>query len=168
MKSSEIIKKIQEIDPTGEMEVCIENEDIFMIQQKPAYWNGRLQRLIWNENRITGAEILQTGNKICITPLGIEELVYTYPDIPINLSDLAPQTRKSWLDSITQWRETARKLEKEVNAGMEAFGFRKCDSSPKEGAVTQELEERLERNREIFDNLCEELKKGDNVEGSAI
>ena len=42
MKTNELIKLLQEVDPKGEFEVCIENSDIESYDILPAYYDGRI------------------------------------------------------------------------------------------------------------------------------
>ena len=46
MKSKELIRLLQEEDPSGEVEVCVQNFDILGIHTEPAYWDGSLQVLM--------------------------------------------------------------------------------------------------------------------------
>jgi len=48
MKSKKLIELLQAEDPTGEIEVCIGNQDVFCLESKPAYWDGCPQILIRN------------------------------------------------------------------------------------------------------------------------
>ena len=45
MKVKDLIKQLQELDPTGEIEVCVGNSDIIDISLFPAYYDGYLQVL---------------------------------------------------------------------------------------------------------------------------
>lgn len=40
MKSKELIKQLQEIDPSGEIEVGVGRSDIYFVSKYPAYYDG--------------------------------------------------------------------------------------------------------------------------------
>ena len=44
MKTKDLIKLLKEADPTGEEEVCIDNNPVWFVQRMPAYYDGRLVR----------------------------------------------------------------------------------------------------------------------------
>ena len=44
MKTKDLIKMLKEADPTGEEEVCIDNQPVWFVQRMPAYYDGRLVR----------------------------------------------------------------------------------------------------------------------------
>jgi hypothetical protein len=80
MKSKELIRQLQEYDPTGETEVCIHNADIHYISVEPAYWDGRLQVLVRDKSKepyfsIVGAKYVTKGDKICLNPMSIQDLI---------------------------------------------------------------------------------------------
>ena len=44
MKTKDLIKLLKEEDPSGEEEVCIDNQPVWFVQRMPAYYDGRLVR----------------------------------------------------------------------------------------------------------------------------
>lgn len=44
MKTKELIKLLQQEDPSGEEEVCIDNQPVWYVQRMPAYYDGTLVR----------------------------------------------------------------------------------------------------------------------------
>lgn len=50
MKSKDLIKELQNIDPTGETEVLIGNQDIWFLEKMGAYYDGAMQTKIIDQN----------------------------------------------------------------------------------------------------------------------
>ena len=46
MKTSELIRLLQEADPSGEVECCIDNHDIYSVELWPAFYDGALEILV--------------------------------------------------------------------------------------------------------------------------
>ena len=67
MKTKELIRQLQEIDPSGDEECCIGNADIHFVDKLPAYYDGTLQILKRDdEGNIIGGEFKKYGSKIVI------------------------------------------------------------------------------------------------------
>lgn len=66
MKTKDLIKHLQEIDPKGEFEVCIENSDIEYIDVLPAYYDGRITVIKERDKymRSLKSEVTGAGTKI--------------------------------------------------------------------------------------------------------
>jgi len=69
MKTKDLIEKLQKLDPTGEIHVCIDNHDIFSVSLNPAYWDGTLQVLLRDPSKepyydVKGLRFVVHGNKI--------------------------------------------------------------------------------------------------------
>ncbi len=84
MKTKKLIKLLQEIDPTGEEEVSVNNEDIFIVQDMPAYYDGRLQVLIRDKSKepyydVIGCKVVAKGRKIEIRTMGWREVINNDP-----------------------------------------------------------------------------------------
>jgi hypothetical protein len=116
MKSKEVIRLLQELDPDGETEVCVGNIDIHYIEHLPAYYDGTLQVLQRDENEdgynIIGAKYCRKGNKLCIVPLSISDAIINDSSIDsdstliVDYSEL-PEDRKEQLkkqhDELRDW-----------------------------------------------------------------
>lgn len=112
MKSREVIRLLQKIDPSGETEVCVGNRDIWHIYREDAYWDGRLQVLKRNETEkvffnIAGAKITGKGEKILIRTLSIEELLFDSPDAPVEFEDASDHDKAD----VEEWRKEGRESE---------------------------------------------------------
>ena len=115
MKTKELIKQLNDCDPSGELECCVENEDIYYVDVTPAYYNGRLQVLIReprNENyyNIIGGKYFNEGKKVDIKVLSIEDIVLEDPDIPIEI----PEGDISLKNLVEGYREEGRKIRDEI------------------------------------------------------
>ena len=116
MKTKEVIKRLQKADPSGELECCVEGEDIYDIDNWPAYYDGRLQVLIRDPNikeyyNVMGAKYVSTGNKIVITPLSIEDAIFEDPEIPVEIPDGDTYHK----NKVEKYRKESRKLNKECD-----------------------------------------------------
>ena len=74
MKTKDLVAKLQEADPSGELHCCVSNGDIWDITVEPAYWDGRLHVIEFDENNhpIRGCRVSK-GSKVVITPIHISE-----------------------------------------------------------------------------------------------
>lgn len=89
MKTSELIRRLQEADPTGDAECVVGCEDIFFVEPLPAYYDGRPLLLVHDESlrdkcfSVVGARFMGDGPKVRITTLGLEDLLIDNPELPI-------------------------------------------------------------------------------------
>lgn len=127
MKSKELIKQLQEIDPTGEEEVCVDNVDIFTLTSKPAYWDGRLQLLIRDPKLVDcydviGAKYVVGGSKIVISPMSVTDVLWDDPEAFIDYSEL----EKGMPYSVDRYRvadDATRKVSRNVTLKVEMDAF---------------------------------------------
>lgn len=136
MKTKEVIKLLQEADPTGEEEVCVNNVDIFFIEKLLAYYDGSSQVLIRNNNRIIGAKYKRSGWKIQIVTHSISSVVETDPDAFIDYSELPTDRQEKVKIAHDKLREFVRDVDNK--AEFEIFG--KWVRSKAE-ALTEDLED---------------------------
>jgi hypothetical protein len=92
LKIKELIRRLSELDPTGEEECCISNEDIYSVEIYPAYYDGPLEILHRSKNirsyNVDSASIKTSGNKIVLKPLSVEMVIYQNPDLKVQTDDL--------------------------------------------------------------------------------
>lgn len=107
MKTKELIKRLQEIDPKGEFEVCIENADIELIDVLPAYYDGRIT-VIKERNeymRSLKSEVTGVGTKINLfrhdwTERFADEIMYNLEEYVVDSGGGAMgQNGYNWLDA---------------------------------------------------------------------
>ncbi|MFW6172629.1 MAG: hypothetical protein ACOC5T_02690 [Elusimicrobiota bacterium] len=80
MKVRDVIKRLQDLDPTGEIEVCIGESDIFYISMEPAYYDGLLYVLKRDVKKlpyydVTGMKIISTGKKISLKTMDLNDVL---------------------------------------------------------------------------------------------
>ena len=111
MKTKELIRQLQEADPSGELECCVQNADIHFVHIEPAYYDGCLQVLIRDESNpyynIIGAKYVSKGDKIVIHPLSISDAIFENEHLPVDFSELS-ESRQAW------YKERAEKKRKET------------------------------------------------------
>lgn len=113
MKSKELIQLLQKADPTGEIEVFVDNIDIFTVHQEEMYWNGKPQLLIRDPSKrpyfdVVGGKICYIGKKVTIKTLSIEDLLFekaNMPDITVDLSEVPEYSKADWERQIAAWRK---------------------------------------------------------------
>lgn len=113
MKTKELIKRLQEADPSGEVEVCVGNEDILFVAKAPAYYDGCFQVLQRDPSlepyyNVRGVEIRSSGEKLVIYPHGLEWALIDNPDMPVSFD--SEYSKKHWQDKVNELREEYRSL----------------------------------------------------------
>lgn len=84
MKTKELIAKLQEVDPSGELHCCIGNIDIGSIYASVGYWDGCYQVLNYdNKGEIISAEYKSNGYKVVIRTYSIFDVIFDNANIPI-------------------------------------------------------------------------------------
>lgn len=107
MKTAELIRRLQEADPTGELPVCVGNVDVYFVQTLPAYYDGQLQQLVHDEGKrpyysVVGAKITRRGTKVDIVTHSIRDALLDHPDMPVECDE------PSMAERVEQWRQEAR------------------------------------------------------------
>lgn len=116
MKTSELIRRLQEADPNDEAECCVDNDDIHFLEVIPAYYDGRLQVFTRDQARapyfdITGAKITGSGTKIKIRHLSVEELLIDHPEMPVDISTTgSARSNAESAEEVEKWRATGRRF----------------------------------------------------------
>ena len=124
MKSKELIQLLQEEDPTGEVEVCVNNVDIHCLSREPAYWDGSLQVLTRDESKkpyynITGAKYVRHGSKIVLHPMSVRDVLWDNPDTAvINYSEVNPAYVEQYKEQDDKTRQASRDCEKRCEMYM--------------------------------------------------
>ena len=78
MKTKELIKLLQEVDPDGNCDVLIGNRDIskFMFKE-PGYYDGRAQICEFDDNGYPiKSKIICSGTKICLSSIDIGDIYF--------------------------------------------------------------------------------------------
>ena len=124
MKTKELIRQLQEADPSGELECCVNNADIHFVNVEPAYYDGCLQVLKRDESKspyynICGAKYTSVGDKVVIRPLSICDAVFEQQDLPVEFEGLNPDRAAGYKASV----DKRRKQTEEINNDIERESF---------------------------------------------
>lgn len=93
MKGKELIRQLQEADPTGEIEVCIGNADVWDVTVLPAYYDGALHVIERDaENRPMRGRRVRSGEKVSLGSISIEDCA-DYDDFTIEYATEADRQR---------------------------------------------------------------------------
>lgn len=111
MKTKELIRRLMEEDPSGELEVCVDNVDIFYVEGLPGYYDGASQILIRDETKkgynIIGGRYNTKQNKICIHTLSIYDAISNDPlNFKVDYSELSESKasiRRQNHDDLIKW-----------------------------------------------------------------
>jgi hypothetical protein len=123
MKTKELIKRLQEADPTGEVECCVGNLDIYYLSHESAYYDGALQVLLHDETKrdkawsVIGAKLKGNGTKIQIHTMSIEDVIFDVvekdtDDFPVSVEGYVSGTH--YEKDVERWKQEARKIHKEI------------------------------------------------------
>lgn len=118
MKTKDLIAKLQEADPSGELHCCIDNGDIEEVNVEPAYWDGALNIVERDEaGRYTCAYRQRSGSKVVLSPIYVNDIAGEQPGVRIKYLTEEDRARyeKDDLES-TRWR-------REINFQVERDAF---------------------------------------------
>ncbi len=115
MKTRELIRRLQEVDPSGETECCVDHHDIFFVERQFAFYNGALEILVRDPAHqpyydVVGGIIRRTGEKIRIHVLSLEDAIFEAEGrpFPVEIQTTDDASRKILEESIQRWRDDAR------------------------------------------------------------
>ena len=122
MKTKELIKQLQEADPSGELECCVDNCDIFAVWPEEAYWDGCLQILIRDPAKkpyydIVGAKVTSKGTKVRIRPMSISDAILDNHDLPIEF-DCGEQRNKEKAEYYAKEKAESIQISNDVECGF--------------------------------------------------
>ena len=130
MKTKELIRLLQENDPSGELEVAVNNQPIYTVAAEPAYYDGNLQMLIQDHSvetyNIIGYKVTGKGSKVSLTTMDLESVLLDEPDAPVDLSELEGYSKEQWEKAVTKTRKEVLEIIKEVDERMTARGLKKA------------------------------------------
>jgi len=117
LKTKELIRQLQEADPSGELECAIGgNVDIISVYALPAYYDGYLEILERDHSKdpyynICGAIITGEGSKVRIDPYSVEDAIFDNVDLPVKIIGDSNNIRRK---GIEKYREKAKQIYKEI------------------------------------------------------
>ena len=117
MKTKELIRRLQEADPTGGEHCCIDNADIGEISIEPAYYDGGLHIIERDEDGLpVRGRRTRRGKKIVLTPLTIGDCL-EYPGFTVEYANEEDRRRYEKQDL------EAHRLDKEIDFSVERDTF---------------------------------------------
>ena len=121
MKTHELIEELQKMDPEGNFDVIINGEPIGIVDRQPAYYDGALQRINYEDGRIVSASYVFEGTKIVLIGYPISWVLLDNPDLPIYLefNGRYPQLREQYEARIARERKEAKDINQEVEQSIE-------------------------------------------------
>lgn len=135
MKTSKLIKLLQDADPNDECTICIMNHPVRYIDRMPYYYDGRLEHIEREDDeygKVLKVGYKSGGDKIKIHFETIEDALMDYPDAELELSGVTYQGKvdSRHMNAIERWRKD----------GKEYLDWRKqCDDAKKKGLPTPEI-----------------------------
>lgn len=120
MKTKDLIKLLQEEDPSGELECSVWGYDVYSVEMLPAYWDGNLQVIERDERgRVVGGKITDQGNKVVIKYMTLCDLLLDYPDLPVKFEGMTA-SRREWAE---RYIEQSRNKNKQIIKGVHESSF---------------------------------------------
>lgn len=120
MKTKELIRLLQEADPSGELECCVENIDILGVYPELAYWDGAFQVLVRDNSKkpyydVVGAKYIAEGTKITISPHSIDDAIFDHRNLPVEYIGMSTDQQKRYEKSVQEKRDQAFNIKNEVS-----------------------------------------------------
>lgn len=159
MKSSELIRRLQEEDPTGETEVCVGNLDIHFCSVEPSFWDGYLQVLSRDESKspyynLTGGKYVSKGNKIVLHLMSISDVLREDPDrAVVDYSEVSPSWAERMKEHDDKVRQSSRETEKRCD--MDIF-FRWVKKQAEALHPSSNNDDEVRELRDVADSFYEE------------
>lgn len=92
MTTGELIEWLKKEDPTGKIPVCVDNHDIYFLEHLPSYYDGRLQRIIQDKNKlgynIIGAKWICGGDKIKLRTMSVHDCIENNLNTFVDYTDI--------------------------------------------------------------------------------
>ncbi len=104
MKTSDLIKKLQEQDPSGQLDVVVSGQPISCVQNLPGYYDGRFLRKIYENDKLVGAKYCAKDRKIELYTWDLDSALLDNPDLPVDCSEAThyeSRVQQMRLDNIT-------------------------------------------------------------------
>jgi len=119
MKTKELMRQLQEADPSGELECSVGNVDIHFVAPDRAYWDGSQQVLARDEAKapyynIVGAKYADRGTKVVINTLSIEDAIGNDAGLPVDFSELSTNRRADYEKAVEEYRRETIKIGNDV------------------------------------------------------
>jgi len=84
MKTKELIEALKKEDPSGELEVCVDNQMVHFVEKQPSYYDGCFEKVDFGEkNNIEQCRFIGEGFKMVIHYYGVEDAIDDNPCVPV-------------------------------------------------------------------------------------
>ena len=132
MKTKELIKLLQESDPNGEYDVCVDNLPVESVCAMDYYWDGIIEFVERDINgKPTDAGWRNNPNqKVRIYIDSVEKAVFDNPDLKIETSGLSLNNRDRYLKSLESHRQDGKKFA-EFDKELRIDNFQNLNKSDK-------------------------------------
>lgn len=121
MKTRELIRLLNEADPSGELECCVGNVDILDVSVEPSYWDGTLQVLRRDPEKepyynIVSADFIRSDevNKVVINTHSISDAIYENPELPVGYIGFGGEYYTKLERMVEETRESSRRVRQDV------------------------------------------------------
>jgi hypothetical protein len=117
MKTRELIRRLQEADPSGEAECVVGNQDIFFTEPMTMGYDGRPVLLVRDASRqpyydVIGLRVPAAGEKVQLHLLSPEDVFDDLPDAPVHYDTEA--VRERYEEDIERARSSSRADDEQV------------------------------------------------------
>lgn len=160
MKSKELIKQLQEADPTGEVEVYGCAGAIHFIELMPGYWDGTCE--YFEQSKFFPEKMFVTDKldqKILIREINLEEFIFT---VGGDLSRVILNVRdpERWEKKCEEYTKEVKKIIKELNDAqfkdfMQKFIIEKFEIICPDKTKADKFHEQYWRKDGKLDKLCQ-------------
>ena len=100
--------------------VCVDNNPIYYVERIPAYWDGRLGKLIQDQSlkcyNIIGWEYTDQGEKVRLCTMEIDDVLLNDPDLPVEY-ELGDNTKETYFKRVERLRKEIKEIKKEYDKG---------------------------------------------------
>jgi hypothetical protein len=118
MNTRELIQKLQEADPSGNLPVTFGGGTIFGAYKIGAYYDGPYQQLDVTEDGVTSAKYVFKGDKVVILSMNIEDAIYDDPDLLVDFTEVqetrGEEATNYMVEQVEGWRHESRLLESRI------------------------------------------------------
>jgi hypothetical protein len=109
VKTKDLVKALQELDPSGETECFVENQDIYFAELLPAYYDGSPYVFVRDKAKepyydVVAAKYLGNGTKILLHTLSSYSLIVNNEEFEFDYSELTELRQQYYKDLIEQIR----------------------------------------------------------------
>lgn len=162
MKTKELIRQLQEADPSGELECCVENVDILSVQILPAYYDDYLQVLIRDENdhfyNVIGAKYVGSGSKVVISPHSICDAIFENQDLPVEYVGVSQSSKAAYEKEVTKRRQETQDIGNDVELSFfTEYMLKRLSENFGEDEIRQVAKEFYNANMDYRDNMPKDI-----------